>query len=224
MHAMNVLRPSGEPWNIEGAAHKLELRAGLPGALVFDLAASASRNAKAAGLSPVDRLALALPASWLVNSPAISRVLQRWAQAPQREVWLALIETFDGDARGWRAMKAASADEAMDEELALALRALGTEAYVIEAASKVLALLAPDVVPLMPMQARTFILGEARAAEVASFSAMIDWFTTASVTHEAELEALARAHGPAPLSGPQVLDRLLWFDSEGHRHFPAKRP
>jgi hypothetical protein len=27
-----------------------------------------------------------------------------------------------------------------------------------------------------------------------------------------------------PLSGAQVLDRLLWFDSDGHRHFASPKP
>lgn len=213
---MNVVRPAGAPWHIGGAAKKLALRAGLPGAFVFDLAASASRNAKTAGLSAEDRLSLALPASWLVNSPAASPVLRRWAEGAQREVWLALVEALDGDAHRWHTTRS----PAEDEELTLAVRALGAEPYVIEAASKVLAVLVPDVVPLMPGPARDFVLGAARASEVTSFAAMIDWFTSAAVTHAAELDALASTHATAPLSGPQVLDRLLWFDSEGHRHFP----
>jgi hypothetical protein len=32
---------------------------------------------------------------------------------------------------------------------------------------------------------------------------------------------LAKAHAEVPLSGAQALDRLLWFDSEGHRHFSS---
>lgn len=215
---MLVARPSGDPWSIEDAAKKLALRGGLPGAFVFDLAASASRNAKAAGLSAEDRLALALPASWLVNSPAVSPVFRRWAEGAQREVWLALLEVLDGDARRWHSTRSTSEDE----ELTLAVRALGSEPYVIEAASKVLAVLVPDVVPLMPGPARDFVLGAASASEVTSFAAMVDWFTSAAVTHAAELGALATAHTTAPLSGPQVLDRLLWFDSEGLRHFAPK--
>lgn len=205
---MLIPRPTGKPWHVEDVTRKLAQRAELPGASVFDLAAAASRNAKAAAVTLADRLALALPASWLVNSPAVSRVLQRWAHPPQRDVWLALVELLEEEE-----------PQEGDEELALALRALGTEPYVLEAASKVLALLVPDRVPLLPLPARVFVLGEARAVEPSSFSAMIAWFRAATEAHAAELAAIAKAHSPAPLSGPQVLDRLLWFDSEGHRHF-----
>ena len=205
---MQIPRPTGELWHVEDATRKLAQRGELPGASVFDLAAAALRNARAAGVTLEDRLALALPASWLVNSPAVSRVLQRWAHAPQRDVWLALVELFEKEA-----------PQEGDEELALALGALGPEPYVLEAASKVLALLVPDRVPLLPLPARVFVLGEARAAEPSSFSAMIAWFRGATHAHAVELAAIAKTHSSAPLSGPQVLDRLLWFDSEGHRHF-----
>ncbi len=215
---MNVPRPAGEPWRLRDVAAKLDERAGLPGAFVFDRAASASRNAKEAGVSIEDRLALALPASWLVNSPAISRVLRRWSVDPQREVWLALVEELEAGAAG----PTEGADR--DQEIMLAVHALGSEPYIIEAVSKVLAILVPDVVPLMPPPARVFVLGEEKAADLTSFIAMIDWFTDASATHAEELAALARAHTAAPLSGAQVLDRMLWFDSEGHTHFAAKQP
>ena len=205
---MQIPRPTGEPWLVEDVAKKLAQRGGLPGASVFDLAAAASRSAKAAGVSLEDRLVLALPASWLVNSPAVSTVLQRWAQAPQRDVWLALVELIE---------EGQPAED--DEELALALRALGAEPYVMEAASKVLAVLLPDHVPLLPPAARVFVLGEPRVADPSAFAAMIAWFRGATAAHAAELGAIAAAHSLAPLSGPQVLDRLLWFDSEGHRHF-----
>ncbi len=205
---MQIPRPTGEPWHVEDATRKLAQRGELPGASVFDLAAAALRNARAAGVTLEDRLALALPASWLVNSPAVSRVLQRWAHAPQRDVWLALVELFEEEA-----------PQEGDGELALALGALGPEPYVLEAASKVLALLVPDRVPLLPLPARVFVLGEARAAEPSSFSAMIAWFRGATEAHAVQLAAIAKTHSSAPLSGPQVLDRLLWFDSEGHRHF-----
>lgn len=208
MADMQIPRPTGEPWLVQDAPRKLAQRGALPGASVFDLAAAASGRAKAAGVSLEDRLALALPASWLVNSPAVSTVLQRWAHAPQRDVWLALVELFEEEE---------PAED--DQELALALRALGAEPYVMEAASKVLALLVPDRVPLLPLPARVFVLGESRAAEASSFAAMIAWFRTATTTHAEALAAIARDHSMAPLSGPQVLDRLLWFDSEGHRHF-----
>lgn len=208
---MLIVRPSGEPWLVEDVARKLSLRAELPGAFVFDRAAAALRTAKALGLPVEDRLALALPASWLVNSPAVSKVLQRWAQAPQRDVWLALVQLLeeDGGAGG----------EDADAELVVAMRALGPEPYVIEASSKVLALLVPDAVPLMPKPARAFVLGPADADDERAFAMMAGWFVRSIAAHREELAALAHEHDGAPLSGPQVLDRLLWFDSEGQRHF-----
>ena len=35
-------------------------------------------------------------------------------------------------------------------------------------------------------------------------------------------DAIAASHEEVTLEGAQVLDRLLWFDSEGHRHFPGE--
>jgi hypothetical protein len=209
---MQIVRPTGEPWVVEDAARKLALRGALPGAFVFDRAAAALRIAKAAGVPIANRLALALPASWLVNSPAVSRVLQRWAQPPQRDVWLALVEMLEEDA---------GAD--IDDDLSLAVRALGSEPSLVEAASKVLGLLVPDAVPLLPAPARLFVLGPGHADDERAFAAMIAWFARSTAAHAEELAEIARAYSDAnadaPLSGPQVLDRLLWFDSEGHRHF-----
>jgi len=39
---------------------------------------------------------------------------------------------------------------------------------------------------------------------------------------ESERDPLAAIGQPLGLDPAQVLDRLLWFDSEGHRHFVAK--
>ena len=203
---MRIVRPTGEPWLVEDAARKLLQRGALPGASVFDRAAAALRTAKVTGVPLADRLALALPASWLVNSPAVSTVLQRWAQGPQRDVWLALVELLEENGG------VLTDDD--DAELALAMRALGSEPYVTEAASKVLALLVPDVVPLLPKPARTFVLGPEGANGEGAFAAMIRWFVSSSAAHREELTALAEGHDGVSLSGPQVLDRLLWFDSE----------
>ena len=49
-------------------------------------------------------------------------------------------------------------------------------------------------------------------------------FASAVSQGQAELGAWARAHAEVPLSGAQVLDRMLWFDSDGHRHFAAAGP
>jgi hypothetical protein len=84
--------------------------------------------------------------------------------------------------------------------------------------SKVLALLVPDVAPLMPPAARAFALGDDAPAD---FGAMMDWFVEAVLAWREPLEATAAAFDGATLDAAQVLDRLLWFDSEGHKLFRA---
>jgi hypothetical protein len=211
---MLLSKANGTKWRIEGASTKLTLRAKLPGARVFDLAADGLRKVRAAGIPTLDRLALALPASWCVNSPAPSTVLRRWALTPQREVWELLIDVLE-DARS------GPLDPESSEAIVSGIRVLGPEEYGVEAISKVLALLVPDAVPLMPPPARAFVLGEAGPEGAGAFVAMVDWFSAAARECVAELASLAKAHEEVPLSGAQVLDRLLWFDSEGHRHFPS---
>jgi hypothetical protein len=212
---MILAKADGTSWRIEDGPEKLRRRAELPGARVFDLAAEGLRKARTAGVPAMDRLALALPSSWCVNSPAPSTVLRRWALAPQNEVWLALVEVLEEPRHG-------ALDTDSRGAMMTGLRALGSEPFAVEAISKVLALLTPDAVPLMPLPARTFVLGEEGAMDPAAFVAMIDWF--AGATHEggAELAAWAAGHREVPLSAAQALDRLLWFDSEGHRHFQAR--
>jgi hypothetical protein len=210
---MILSKPDGTKWHLEKAATKLTLRAKLPGARVFDLAADSLRKTRAAGIPVFDRLALALPASWCVNSPAPSTVLRRWALAPQREVWASLIDVLEEPRPG-------PLDSESGEAIVSGLRALGPEPFGVEAISKVLALLVPDVVPLMPPPARAFALGEGAAQDASAFVAMIDWFAAAAKEGGAELASWARSHEEVPLSPAQALDRLLWFDSEGHRHFP----
>jgi hypothetical protein len=210
---MLLSKADGTKWCIEDAPRKLKLRAALPGARVFDLAADSLRKVKAAGVPVLDQLALALPASWCVNSPAPSTVLRRWALSPQREVWAALLEVLEEPRSGPLEAEAR-------EAIVAGIGAVGPEAYGVEAMSKVLALLVPDVVPLMPPPARAFVLGESAVQDARAFVEMIDWFALAVAEGGGELASWARNHEGVPLSAAQALDRLLWFDSEGHRHFP----
>jgi len=212
---MTISKPDGSGWVLEKGTAKLKLRAALPGARVFDLAADSLRKARAAGLSIADRLPLALPASWCVNSPAPSTVLRRWALPPQREVWLSLVEVLEEPLQG-------PLDAESREAMLAGIRVLGPEANGVEAISKVLALLVPDAVPLMPAPARAFVLGESAPEDARAFVAMTEWFADAVRQGRTELASWAEAHQEVPLSAAQVLDRLLWFDSEGHRHFPGK--
>jgi hypothetical protein len=209
-----IAKPNGTKWHLDAGTAKLALRGTLPGARVFDLATESLRKARAAGVSILDRLPLALPASWCVNSPAPSTVLRRWALPPQREVWVSLVEVLEEPRRG-------ALDAESSEALLAGLRVLGPEAYGVEAISKVLALLVPEAVPLMPAAARAFVLGESAPTDARAFVAMLDWFGAAVAEGETELTSWAAAHHDVPLSAAQVLDRLLWFDSEGHRHFPS---
>ncbi len=92
---MMIEIPTGARWHVHDAQRKLACRARLPGARVYDLAVQSLREAKDRGMSGPSRLVLAFPASWLVNSPAISRVLRRWSLPPERQVWLELLELLE---------------------------------------------------------------------------------------------------------------------------------
>jgi hypothetical protein len=211
---MILAKADGTAWHIDRAAEKLALRAKLPGARVFDLAAESLRQVKTAGVSVMGRFVLALPASWCVNSPAPSTVFRRWVLPPEREVWASLIELLDEPRTG-------PLDVESSDAVVAGIQALGPEAFGVEAISKVLALLAPDAVPLMPSAARLFALGGSSAANAAAFVEMVNWFGSAVHEGRAELARWAHQHAEVPLSAAQVLDRLLWFDSEGYRHFPS---
>jgi hypothetical protein len=209
---MLLTKPDGKPWTLEGGESKLALRAKLPGARVFDHAAESLRAAKLLGLSVADRLPLALPASWCVNSPADSRVLRRWVLAPQRDVWVALVDLLEEPREG-------PFDDESRAAILAAVGALGPEPFGVEAISKVLALLVPDVAPLMPEPAVTFVLGASAPRDATSFVAIVEWFARATTDATDTLVPWAQHHREVPLTAAQVLDRLLWFDSEGHRHF-----
>ena len=221
MSSLALTTPQGTLWEIRDATWALSRRAELPGARLFDMTADALRRARDAGLSPMDRLTFARTASWLVNSPAHVRVLRRWALPPNDALWLSLFGALEGGPSRW------STGETRDEVKAL-LSALGANAttapaepYLVEATSKVLALVFPELVPLMPPLACTFLHGDgAGSATPETFVATLDWFAEAVTSHHAALQAIASAHKEVPLEAAQALDRMLWFDSDGHRHFP----
>jgi hypothetical protein len=181
---------------------------------VFDLAAEALREAKRAGLPVAERLVLALPASWCVNSPADSRILRRWTLPPQRPVWELLVELFEEPHTG-------PLEPESRDALLTALAAIAPEPRGVEAVTKVLALLVPHVVPLLPRPAVTFLFGADTPHDAHAFVAAVDWFAAAVEQEREVLQGWAASHREAALDAAQVLDRLLWFDSEGHAHFPA---
>jgi hypothetical protein len=210
--AVILTTPTGTEWQIREPEKKLSLRARLPGAFVYDVSAHSLRNAKARGAPALERIPLAFASSWLVNSPANSKVLRRWALPPQFDVWIALVGALEGPLASpgeWAPAKALVAR-------------LGDEPFLIEAVSKVLALLLPAVVPLMPEAACTFLLGDSAGRGVEAFVKIADWFVETTRSHAEAFDAVAASHEEVTLEGAQVLDRLLWFDSEGHRHFPGE--
>jgi hypothetical protein len=209
---MILKTPAGTEWHVRDPEKRLELRARLPGAFVYDQSAHSLRNSKARGTPVAERLPLAFAASWLVNNPASSRVLRRWSEPPQIDVWIALVGALEGPLESggeWAPVKAL-------------VKRLGDEPTLIETVSKVLALLVPSAVPLMPEPARKFLLGEGAGSGVDAFATIGDWFVREARTHAAELDDWASRHEEAKLEAAQVLDRLLWFDSEGHRHFEGE--
>lgn len=208
----------GRRLTLDQAARKLELRARLPGAYVFDRATHALRQARALGLGVEGRLDLAFASSWLVNSPATSAGLRDLSLGPNFVRLVTLTQaisdlTDDCPAAQWLEIEGAV------DHLAGALgpkAALGAEVL-----SKVLALVLPETVPLLPEPACRLLLGEPPAAPGARFARCLEVFREATRALETELIPIARAHSLAVLDAAQVLDRLLWFDSEGHRHFPS---
>ena len=148
----------------------------------------------------------------MVNSPASSKVMRRWSLPPQFDVWIALVGALEGPLESpgeWAPVKALVAR-------------LGDEPFLIEAVSKVLALLLPQVVPLMPEPARKFLLGDTAGADPDAFVQVADWFVRTTRQEAETLDEWAASHEEVTLEGGQVLDRLIWFDSEGYRHFEGE--
>lgn len=212
---MLVTLPAGRTWNVDDVLRKLSQRAGLPGARVYDLSADSLRQAKELGLSNDARLPLACPGSWLVNSPAASVVFRRWVLPPSHAILVDLLSRFDPPEMG----PLADETKAAFRE---AIPHLGKEPILVEALSKMLALLVPHAIPLMPPLAVTFVLGPEALPPADTFVAMADWFGRAVEEHWDELTGWAAGHAEVRLDAAQVLDRVLWFDSDGFKHFPGK--
>jgi hypothetical protein len=145
-------------------------------------------------------------------------MFRKWLTPPLVESWVALVDAL--------------ADGAFDLESAQKhVAALGSGAGGV---SKVLALMLPDVVPLMPDAAIAFAIGadvgapvpaaaqpDAQTASAEKFTPMLSWFADAVRTNEVALRALAGEARTSigRFSPAQILDRLLWFESVGFRHF-----
>ncbi len=217
MDATPVLLRSAGPWRFHDPAAKLLARGALPGAFGYDLAAHSLRCARATGLPLIELLPAALPTSWMVNNRAPSPVFRRWLTPPLLGVWSALLDQLTGDTPG----------DPM--EVRYTLEALCIEGHGLAAVSKVLALLVPEVVPLLDDAAVWLLTGSVSRPETADepaagpehFLPSLAVFERSVQASEPALIALARGYTLAPLDAAQVLDRLTWFDSWGWRHGAA---
>lgn len=222
---MLLARSDGRPWDtgsVEEMRQKLAFRASLPGAFAFDQAAHGFRIARHAGVPCRELLAAACASSWLVNSGAPSTTFRRWLEPPFDAVLGELAEALAARPCAW-------ASYADDERGALegAMNVLAFEPRALGTLTKVLALLAPESVPILADAALRFagVLAaegdgtfDAQTAPASCFGPAMTWFTACVVAHEAELAEVARSLRGPPLAPAQVLDRLLWFDAEGRRH------
>ncbi len=207
---------------IEDAEEKLRWRGSLPGASIWDRNAHLLRSLQANGIAATDLLSLAMPASWCVNTKASSRAMQRWLAEPAFSAWSELLDVlaFELSVEDWRSVS--GNDRARIEEN-LEKLASGYEGSTLVAITKVLALLRPQLVPLMDDAALWFALelvpepktADAPIATSKMFLPMMDWFARQVVTNERALVELATKHTLAVLDAPQTLDRLLWVVSWG---------
>lgn len=215
-------------WTLVRSAEKLRLRHGLPGAFAYDRAAAALRVVAKSGAKKSDLLPLVFASSWLVNNSVPAPVFRKWLSPPLLDVWMELAALIDGGPNAWLDL---SAEE--QQMIQAGIATLAIDGHGAGAISKPLALLAPDTVPLMPDAAIAFALGrvarpeapDAQTAGIETFSPMMSWFARAVLDARDALDAIAKEHASATgimLSAAQVLDRLLWFDSVGYRHFKTK--
>lgn len=208
-------------WAIEEADEKLAFRASLPGAFGWDQAAHVLRVLQSEGVHGADLLPLAFPTSWMVNARATSRAFQKWLLPPADSAWEALLDAMPANVgvQGFREL-----DRAKLAEHVATLASV--EGAGLAAVTKVLALLRPQVVPLMDDAAISFALGtvpmpegeNGTTAGAEHFLPMMEWFTEQVSAGERELIAIAARHRLAVLDAAQVLDRLLWVDSYGKRY------
>jgi len=215
-------------WVLEEADEKLTFRASLPGAFGYDQAAHLLRTLQAEGLPAIELLPVAFPTSWMVNSRATSHAFRAWLLPPSRSIWEALLAQL-GSTMSLEELRAIDEEE-RDAIAFNVTRLAAVESAGLSAVSKVLALLRPQLVPLMDDAAVAFAIGAVAAPEKEQATAgpdvflpMIDWFAEQVVSNERELIAIAARHKAAVLDAPQVLDRLLWMDAWGERYRRASR-
>ena len=205
-------------WRVVEPDKKLLVRGALPGAFNYDRTAHALRQAHHMGVPLAALLPPAMSGSWMVNNKAPSTVLKRWLDGEMRLEWNALLHALADGPRAWL-----ETDDSTREEVTEAVETLCDGAHRACAVSKVLALLCPETVPLMDDAAVFWMTGMAAMPADADhpragpevFIPMLDAFCRAVCEAEDRLTELADSYELAVLSAPQVLDRLLWFDSWG---------
>jgi hypothetical protein len=212
-------------WALHDVPGKLALRDSLPGAHLYDRVAESLKRSAALGQPLADQLAFALPASWLVNNKAPSPVMRAWRSEEAEPAWAFLVEQLGRGPAAWLAL---SDDD--KREIGYA-----TEALLVPprgglcAVSKVLALLCPQTVPLLDDAAIALLTGGVQRPDTADqplagpehFAPALDAFCGAIRQAGDQLSAWAAPATDLSLTPAQVLDRLLWVDSWGYRHFEA---
>jgi hypothetical protein len=210
-------------WLVSDPEGDLSYRGNLPGAYGYDQAAHTLRILRAEGLPLVALLPLTLPVSWMVNANATSRTFQAWLRPEGKALW-AELETLLPAAfatEDWRALSAEK-KQLVQAQVARLTQDGNTNLCAV---TKVLALLYPQLVPLMDDAALWFALASGEeptradtpSAKPTMFIPMLDWFCEVCAKHESALINIAAAHKLATLDGPQVLDRLLWQHSWGNK-------
>ena len=221
-----IISRAGRPWRLLHAENKLAARGQLPGAFGYDRSAAVLRKLRAQGTSEGELLPLALPGSWMVNARAASPVFKKWLQAPLIDRWVELLHLLEGGCERWRRR-----DESDRARVLACVKELCIDGQGCASVSKVLCLLRPETCCLMDDAAIWLALealpqpttADAPSAGADHFLPMLDWFASETLASERDLIALARAHALVDLDAAQVLDRLLWFESWGHRLFATKK-
>lgn len=219
---MEIQLDDDRTWVVTEALRKLVSRAELPGAYCYDRLAEKVHSLSQSGITAYNLLPLCLPGSWLVNGKAPSPVFKTWLSEEMRPHWEVLFELLSGSPTA--VLQRSPAEKA---RLQAAFDALGDGRCHLSAVSKVLALLFPEVVPLLEDGAVWLLTRGVERPEVedngmappAQFVPCVEAFCRAMQQVAPSCEALSHHYGVTQLTSGQVLDRLLWFDAWGHRHF-----
>jgi hypothetical protein len=225
---MLVLSTVHGDWPLVDAGTKLRLRAKLPGASAFDDAAFGLRAARARGVPATVLLAPAMAGSWLVNSAIPSPLMQRWLAPGLREEWERLVAALEaGDAPDSSVVDDANV---VDDALVAITGATAGAGASLGAVSKVLSLVSTAPIPLMPDAALAHVLralpiperADAQTAPTRFFAPMLARVRESTARSAGALATLAESVAPS-LRPADVIDRLLWFDSVGYRHFRGEQ-